>query len=81
MPYSDVVHVRVAFSYLRGERLQPIWKSFLVGLEVRPRPLKLRFTGGQGLPVVVNDQVGDIDVLFGQGVECLRYFVGREVLA
>ena len=80
VPYCDVLHIRVALSYLRGELLQTIWKSSLIGFEVGPCPLKLCLTGGQGLPVVVDNEVCDVDVFFGQGVERLRHFFGREVL-
>lgn len=81
MPHCDVIHVWVAFPYLRGKRLQTIWESFLVSFEVCPCPLKLCLSRGQRLPVVVDDEVGDVDVLFRQGVKRLRYFVGCEVLA
>lgn len=81
MPHCDVIHVWVALSYLCGELLQTIWEAFLVSLKVGPCALELRLSSGKRLPVVVDDEIGDVDVFFRQGVERLRYFVGCEVLA
>lgn len=68
MPYCDVVYIWMALSYFRGKRLQTIWEPFRIGLEVSPRPLKLCLSGGQRLPVVIDDEVGDVNVFFGQSV-------------
>lgn len=58
----------MALSYLRGKRFQTIWETFLIGLEVSPCPLKLCLSGGQRLPIIIDDEVGDINVFFGQSV-------------
>lgn len=81
VPYCDVVHIWMALSYLSGELLQTVWESFLVSLKVGPCALKLRLSRGKRLPVVVDYEIGDVDVFCRQGVEGLRYFVGGEILA
>ena len=64
VPHCDMLHIWVALSYLSCKGFKTVGEPFLVGFKVGPRELELRLASGQGLPVVVDDEIGDVDVFF-----------------
>ena len=81
MPNADVLDIRMAFSDLCSRGFHTLREAFRVGFEVRPSALKLRGAGGERLPIIVDDQVRDLDVVLGERVEGAVDFLVSEVLA
>lgn len=72
MPNGDVEDVRVSAPDLRDNILQAVGKSVLFSFKVVPSILELSFAPVVDvLPVIIDNQAGDLDVIFGQLIDCM----------
>lgn len=76
MPNSDVLNARLLLSNKRDGVLQPIWKGFSLGFKFNPTVLELTMSPVvYRLPVVINNEIGDIDFVFGKNFNRLKNLV------
>lgn len=62
--------------------LEAVGESLGLGLEIIPAVLKLALASVVNvLPVVIDDQTGDFDVVFGELINGIKDFLIREPLA
>lgn len=70
MPHGNVLDVRVRLANMIHRALETQREIPGIGVELEPSPVSHALTGVlDGLPVVVNDEVGDVDVSCGEPVE------------
>lgn len=82
MPYGNVVDIGVLFTDIVHRALETSWEVLGVGLELTPPSVGLALAVFlHRLPVVVNDKVGDMDIVSGQLFEGVKEFLVRQVLA
>jgi hypothetical protein len=96
MPDSNVLNMLVLISYVADCRFQTSWEASLIGFELYPAVVKLsdpvsllfmsdglRATQGtyQRLPIIVDDQIADVDLILSQFVEGIEYLLLGQVLA
>jgi len=72
LPDSDVLNARIFLSNLRNGMLQSVGESFRFGFESLPTIRVLPMASPiYVLPVIINDQIADIDVVSFQDVHCV----------
>ena len=78
MPHSDVLYVRVFITYVPHRSLKAAGEALMLSLELKPPLIGLTLTVLLNrLPVVVDNKIGDLDVVRGQLVEgIVKFLVG-----
>ena len=68
MPYCNMLNAWMLLPDEVYHMLQSLRKSFSLSLKLDPAMLKLTMTFVVNrLPVIVNDEVGDVDIVFSKG--------------
>lgn len=81
MPHSNVLDMRMLLSNVGNRRFQTLWESLRLGLKLTPTMLELAVASViDGLPVVVDDETGNLDVVLGQFVNSVEHLLICETL-
>ena len=82
MPYGDVLDVGMVITDVNHGLLEAARKAFLVSLEICPSTLELGVTMVvEGLPIVIDDEIGDGYFILFQDVECVENLLFCQVLS
>src|SRR5882757_2526227 len=82
MPDSDMLDTWMLFSDLCYHSFQAIRECISLSLKLNPTMLKLTITSiVDRLPVVINNEVGYVDVIFCKCCHCLENFLFSESLS
>jgi hypothetical protein len=81
MPYSHVLDTWLLFSNLCHDAFETVGESFSLSLELIPAVLELAMAPVvNGLPIVIDDEVRHVDIVFFQSFDGLDNFVFGESL-
>lgn len=76
MPDSNVLDTWMLLTNFFNGVLQPFWKCCSLGFKLGPTMLKLTMAPVvDGLPIVVDDEVCNVNFVFCKGFNCLKNLV------
>jgi hypothetical protein len=82
MPNGNVLDTGVLFTNFRYHSFQAVGKCLSLGLELDPAVLELAITPVvDRLPVVINDEIRDVNTVFGKCCHSFKNFLFGESLS